>query len=70
MDGKNNILWVDDEIELLEAHRLFLEMKGTPFDGFDSQFIGGVPGQDDDFRFGPLLLDDRDQFQAIGIRQL
>jgi DNA-binding response OmpR family regulator len=34
------ILWVDDEIELLEAHRLFLELKGyaitTCTNGFDA----------------------------------
>lgn len=34
------VLWVDDEIELLEAHRIFLEMKGysvLPFsNGFDA----------------------------------
>ncbi|MFM1964249.1 MAG: hypothetical protein RLZZ172_3094, partial [Bacteroidota bacterium] len=33
-------MWVDDEIELLEAHRLFLEMKGytivTFTNGFDA----------------------------------
>lgn len=23
-----SVLWVDDEVEILEAHRLFLEMKG------------------------------------------
>lgn len=35
-----SILWVDDEIELLEAHRLFLELKGYSIDtctnGFDA----------------------------------
>lgn len=35
-----NILWVDDEIEILEAHKLFLEMKGyeltTMTNGFDA----------------------------------
>lgn len=35
-----SIMWVDDEIELLEAHRLFLEMKGysvvTFTNGFDA----------------------------------
>ena len=35
-----SIMWVDDEIELLEAHRLFLELKGysieTCTNGFDA----------------------------------
>ena len=35
-----SILWVDDEIEILEAHKLFLEMKGyeltTMTNGFDA----------------------------------
>ncbi|MFN5357233.1 MAG: response regulator, partial [Bacteroidota bacterium] len=35
-----SILWVDDEIEILEAHKLFLEMKGyhvtSMTNGFDA----------------------------------
>ncbi len=33
-----NIMWVDDEIELLEAHRLFLEMKGYAISTFTNGF--------------------------------
>lgn len=29
MTNNGNILWVDDEIELLKAHILFLEKKDT-----------------------------------------
>ena len=44
-------------------------MVGAAFGRFDGGLEGGVAGQDDDFRFRPLLLDLRQQIQSVGIGQ-
>ena len=45
-------------------------MIGAPFGRLDGSVESGVAGQHDDFRFGPVLFQHRQQVQTMAIRQL
>ena len=51
-----SIMWVDDEIELLEAHKLFLEMKGYTIVTFTNGF--DALSQLHEYPFDLVLLDE------------